>query len=414
MDDFRIWHNIVKLLLGSLIGTLVVIVIFYFPFGVFIGRTQLIVQASLFTGLMLLWRWYFSSFALHQRLQKRVLILGAGKAGQRLLEAIKNRPRSGLNTIGFIDDNPLLADREVAGLPVLGKSFQLPRLIKDLRLDLIVVAITHEKSQDLINILTKICWNGCQVIDMPSFYEFIASKIPIEHISDVWLYVNSLQNNKVRYLRVKRLIDIGFSLLSLAACWPLFLLLSVAIKLDSRGPVFYQQDRLGQNAVPFKIYKFRTMLENAEREGPKWASAGDRRITRVGRFLRKFRFDELPQLLNILKGDMSLIGPRPEREVFVKHFTELVKMPRLVRISTDSPEIMVSEVREKIPFYSYRLLVKPGLTGWAQVMYPYASSMEQTKEKLKYDLFYIKNMGIFLDLAILLKTLRIVILGWGT
>jgi lipopolysaccharide/colanic/teichoic acid biosynthesis glycosyltransferase len=351
---------------------------------------------------------------LHQRLQKRVLILGAGKAGQRLLEAIKNRPRSGLNTIGFIDDNPLLADREVAGLPVLGKSFQLPRLIKDLRLDLIVVAITHEKSQDLINILTKICWNGCQVIDMPSFYEFIASKIPIEHISDVWLYVNSLQNNKVRYLRVKRLIDIGFSLLSLAACWPLFLLLSVAIKLDSRGPVFYQQDRLGQNAVPFKIYKFRTMLENAEREGPKWASAGDRRITRVGRFLRKFRFDELPQLLNILKGDMSLIGPRPEREVFVKHFTELVKMPRLVRISTDSPEIMVSEVREKIPFYSYRLLVKPGLTGWAQVMYPYASSMEQTKEKLKYDLFYIKNMGIFLDLAILLKTLRIVILGWGT
>ena len=160
----------------------------------------------------------------------------------------------------------------------------------------------------------KIDFNGCQVLDMPSLYEFLAGKIPIEHISDIWFYFNSSQNSKFYYRRIKRLCDLLLSIFYLLLVSPLFLVIPVAIKLDSPGPVFFCQQRLGKDGKPFWIIKFRTMVDNAERDGPQWASQDDPRITRVGRILRKLRLDELPQLLNILKGEMSFIGPRPERE----------------------------------------------------------------------------------------------------
>src|SRR5208337_175427 len=175
-----------------------------------------------------------------------------------------------------------------------------------------------------------------------------------------------------------------------------------------------RQERLGQDGKPFQILKFRTMIQEAEQYGPQWACEADLRITRVGRVLRKMRLDELPQLLNILRGDMSFIGPRPERQVFIRKFQEPVPALRPGRRADDPPgELVHSGFKENIPYYSYRLLVKPGLTGWAQVMHPYSSSLEQTQEKLQYDLYYLKNMGFFLDLAILLKTIRIVLFGRG-
>ena len=183
------------------------------------------------------------------------------------------------------------------------------------------------------------------------------------------------------------------------------------IVLDSPGPAFFRQQRLGKDGKPFWIIKFRTMVEDAERDGPQWASQDDPRITRVGRMLRKLRLDELPQLLNILKGEMSFIGPRPERQVLVNTFQQLLPVFRKKRLGSNALEIRVCDYVEQVPHYSYRLLVKPGMTGWAQVMYPYAASQEETQEKLKYDLYYIKNMGFVLDLAILLKTIRIVLFG---
>jgi lipopolysaccharide/colanic/teichoic acid biosynthesis glycosyltransferase len=196
---------------------------------------------------------------------------------------------------------------------------------------------------------------------------------------------------------------------------PLFALIAAAVKWDSRGPVFYRQERLGYEGSSFQLIKFRTMIQDAENYGPQWASEDDPRITRVGRILRKFRLDELPQLFNVLKGEMSIVGPRPEREVFIREFRELVPACRLGRRATDpAGTVIPCGVKEKIPYYSHRLLVKPGITGWAQVIYPYASSLEQTKEKLQYDLFYVKNIGFFLDMAILLKTVRIVLFGRGT
>lgn len=414
-QDYRRWINLAKVMASVLVGTVVLIVIFYFPQGVFIGRTQLVLMAGIFTILMALGRWLFSALALPERLNRRLLILGAGKAGRRLLEGLRQRPKSGLVPIGFIDDDPKKNGVEIDGLPVLGNSTQLSDLLKQEKVDLVVVAVTHEKSQALVNALTKICWNGCQILDMPGFYEFLAGKIPVEHISDLWLYLQSLHTNKVYYRRLKRLVDTILALVGLIVTLPFFVFISILIKWDSGGPVFFRQERLGQEGRPFHIIKFRTMVEDAEKLGPCWANPHDNRITRVGRFLRKYRLDELPQLVNILKGDMSFIGPRPERPVFIQEFQELVPDLRPGRRASDSPNCLVQcGYKEKVPFYSYRLLVKPGITGWAQVMYPYASSLEQTMEKLKYDLYYIKNMGFFLDLAILLKTVRIVLFGRGT
>jgi lipopolysaccharide/colanic/teichoic acid biosynthesis glycosyltransferase len=196
---------------------------------------------------------------------------------------------------------------------------------------------------------------------------------------------------------------------------PLLALTALAVRWDSRGPIFYRQERLGYEGHPFQLIKFRTMIENAEANGPQFTTANDHRITRVGQILRKFRFDELPQLMNVIRGEMSIVGPRPEREMFIQEFREQLPTWRPGRRATDPPgKIIALGHREKIPYYSHRLLVKPGITGWAQVMYPYASSLEQTKEKLEYDLFYVKNIGFFLDMAILLKTVRTVLFGRGT
>jgi lipopolysaccharide/colanic/teichoic acid biosynthesis glycosyltransferase len=200
----------------------------------------------------------------------------------------------------------------------------------------------------------------------------------------------------------------------LALTWPLLILISLAIRLDSSGPVFFRQERLGQEGKPFQIRKFRTMVENAEESGPQFATSKDSRITRVGRILRILRLDELPQLLNILKGEMSFIGPRPEREIFVREFLAPVPEVRPGRRANDPPNTqVVCGYKERVPHYSYRLLVKPGITGWAQVMHHYTATLAETKEKLEYDLYYIKNMGLLLDLAILLKTIRIVLFGRG-
>jgi lipopolysaccharide/colanic/teichoic acid biosynthesis glycosyltransferase len=246
-------------------------------------------------------------------------------------------------------------------------------------------------------------------------FEHLAGRLPIDHLSDVWLLFNGLNKNKMYCRHLKRVIDLIVAGVLLVTHSFLLVLIAALVKLDSRGPVFYLQEREGYEGRPFKLIKFRTMIKDAEFNGPQFATENDPRITRVGLILRKFRLDELPQLFNVLKGEMSIVGPRPERETFSREFQELMPMNRVGRRANDPPGKMIAcGVKEKIPYYSHRLLVKPGITGWAQVMYPYAASLEQTKEKLEYDLFYVKNIGFFLDMAILLKTVRIVLFGRGT
>jgi sugar transferase (PEP-CTERM system associated) len=234
-------------------------------------------------------------------------------------------------------------------------------------------------------------FSGTRIIDLSSFYEHTWRKIPVFHLGASWFFLGegfSLVANRLR-LRFKRFFDILLSALLLAVTWPLMLLTALAVKLESPGDVIYRQIRTGKEGLDFTIYKFRSMRKDAESKGAQWAQTNDARVTRVGKFIRLTRLDELPQLWNVLKGDMSFIGPRPERPEFN------------------------SELAQKIPYYNLRHLVRPGLTGWAQILYPYGASIEDAREKLQYDLYYIKNFTFLLDLQILLKTINVVVLGKG-
>ena len=413
-QDFRRRESFSRVILSCLIGTLVAVILFCFPTWQLVPRNFVEWHAVAFVWLTALWRYSFSAAALPMRLQRKVLIIGAGTAGRQMAEALQNCSNCGLGVIGFVDDDPEKMGTSIQGVPVLGNSKQIQELIKDYSVGLVVVAITNEKSSALISSLGRLSFQGVPLTDMPGLYEFLTGKVPTDHISDIWLFLQSLNKRMLYYHHIKRLIDLVLAILLLAITWPFMLLIALAIKIDSPGPVFFRQERLGQEGRPFQIVKFRTMVENAESDGARWASVNDMRITRVGRVLRRVRLDELPQLYNILKGDMSFIGPRPEREVFVQEFLEPVPEYREGRRASDPAGAqIIYGYRERVPHYSYRLLVKPGITGWAQVMHKYAASMEETKEKLEYDLYYIKNMGFLMDLVILLKTIRIVLFGWG-
>lgn len=255
----------------------------------------------------------------------------------------------------------------------------------------VILAYEDMVPRDLANMLMEARLKGRRVYDAADFYERFMSKIPVRYVQDHWFVLSQgfdlLHHNMA--LKAKRVIDVVVALLLLAVTTPIMLLIAVVIKLDSPGPVIYAQIRTGQGGGLFKIFKFRTMRADAEKNGAVWAEKNDVRVTRVGRLLRKMRVDELPQIWNVLRGDMSFIGPRPERPNFNQ------------------------KLEKQIPYYDLRHLVKPGISGWAQVMHPYGASVEDAQEKLQYDLYYIKNYSIYLDLLIAMKTIRIVARGQG-
>jgi len=255
----------------------------------------------------------------------------------------------------------------------------------------VVEALQDKRSFFPTEELLKCRVAGVDVLEGTTFYETLTGKLPVTFINPSWLIFSSgFRKSNIKTL-IKRFMDILISFILMVLCSPLFLMTALVIKLDSRGAVLFVQDRVGQNKREYMMYKFRSMAENAEKmSGPVWAENNDARITRVGRVIRKFRIDELPQLWNVLVGNMSLVGPRPER----KHFTD--------------------QLEKAIPYYSERFSVKPGITGWAQVCYAYGSSVEDAIEKLNYDLFYIKNMSILIDLVIILRTIKTVLFGRGS
>jgi lipopolysaccharide/colanic/teichoic acid biosynthesis glycosyltransferase len=413
--DFRRRENISRVILSCLIGTIVAVLLYCFRSWRIIPRDLVEWLGVAFVWLTVLWRYSFSAFALPVRLQRQVLIIGAGEGGRWIAKIIKDYPNCGLAVKGFVDDDPEKFGATIDGLKVVGQSVMIEELVQQEKAGVVVLAITHEKSSLLLMTLNRLVMHGCEVIDIPHLYEFLAGKIPVDHISDIWLHFNNLTGHKLYYFKIKRLIDLVLAILGLLLTWPILILIGLAIRLDTSGPMLFRQQRLGYNAKPFQIIKFRTMKVGAEKDTPRWTGQQDSRITRVGSPLRKMHLDELPQLINIFKGEMSLIGPRAEWDIFAHESQEMVPEWRAGRRASDPPGYkVVTKYREKVPYYSYRLLVKPGITGWAQVMFPHAgSSMDDLKEKLQYDLYYIKNMGFLLDLAILMKTIRIVLFGHG-
>jgi len=318
---------------------------------------------------------------------RRVLVIGAGWAGRTIAEALAEHGNGTYQVVGFVDDDPAKREAvlEVADqkLPVLGDRHALRSLIPCQRVDTLVLAITREVNGHLLQVLTDCLELGVEVIPMPVLYERLTGRIPIEHVGDNWYVAMPLDHPQTKPLNrvVKRAFDIVGATLGLLFLALAFPFIALAIYLDSPGPIFYTQERVGQGGRVFKVYKFRSMVPNAEQGQAVWAQENDPRVTRVGRILRKTHVDEFPQFINILKGEMSAVGPRPERPEFVE------------------------ELAREIPFYRVRHAVKPGMAGWGLVKYGYASSKEDAVAKLQYDLYYIKHQSLWLDLVILLKTI---------
>jgi len=352
----------------------------------------------LFVGLLLLlWRRLFSVINSTQRLAERVVILGEGPLAEALLHEIEMRPELGIRVAGRaqMTGNGTLADNHEHGetRPTLSQNTFCEDIAVDPKIrgiNRIVVAMEERRGNLPVDLLLSLKNRGVQVQDGNDVYESITGKVPIESIRLSWLLFSPGNAASRLFLIYKRSASLMSSTIGLLLSLPLVPFVVLAIKLSSPGRVLYRQSRVGRDGVVFRCYKFRTMLSDAEADtGPTWAKDDDPRITRVGRFLRKTRIDEIPQLLNVFRGDMSLIGPRPERPEFV------------------------AALNRQIPYYHLRHSVRPGITGWAQILYKYGSSVEDAKEKLRYDLYYIKNTSVGLDLLILLNTIKIVLLGRG-
>ena len=273
---------------------------------------------------------------------------------------------------------------------IIGNFKQISSICRTCQIDRVIVALDERRGSLPLDQLLSCRLKGIHVDDGISFSENLSGKLSVENLYPSAIIFSSGFRGVMVFKDVKRCVDLLASLLGLLLLLPLGLIIALLIKLDSRGPVFYMQERVGQDGKTFKILKFRSMTVDAEKDGPVWAAVNDQRVTRVGRWIRKLRLDEIAQLINVIKGEMSIVGPRPERPFFVK------------------------KLEKEVPFYAHRHAVKPGITGWAQILYPYGATREDAQEKLKYDLYYIKHMSPIMDLRIISETAKIVFLGKGS
>ena len=354
------------------------------------GRGILLIQMILAWVFFTVWRLIFSR-VFHRATEKNdVLILGAGHCGTTLCQLLDS-PFSPFRVVGILDDDPLKQHQAVGLTKVIGFTHQLEEFAASLGTKTAILAMSKKRPPQLIKQLLECRLKGVTILDMPAVYEQLTRRVPVEHIRDEWVIFATgfylVLNDYVQ--KIKRLIDFGVSSFLLLVSLPLMAMTALAIRLDSAGPIFFKQERVGKDDRVFTIWKFRSMQSDAEKDGAMWAGEKDPRITRVGKWIRLVRIDELPQFFNVFRGEMSLIGPRPERPEFVK------------------------QLEEKIPYYHLRHAVRPGITGWAQVSYRYGASVEDARFKLEYDLYYVKNMSLLLDLKILLRTIGVVLFGQG-
>ncbi|MDX2253611.1 MAG: TIGR03013 family PEP-CTERM/XrtA system glycosyltransferase [Nitrospira sp.] len=327
--------------------------------------------------------------AIFAGLVKRVLILGNGRLASQIVQLLKAKRTSRVLVVGYVDHEQSMAAESLGMDMFLGSTSQLYEIVERHQVDSIVVCLENRRTALPVETLLDLKAMGSEVVDGHSLYEEEAGCLHIDSLRPSALVFSTGFRKRMLTSSGKRLFDLAASTIGLVVAVPLFLLIGILIKLDSAGPVFYQQMRVGLRGQPYLIWKFRSMMNDAEKSGPRWAQAHDPRISRVGWWLRKTRLDELPQLINVLKGEMSLVGPRPERPVFVQ------------------------ELRTQIPYYDIRHAVRPGITGWAQIRFRYGASAEDAHSKLQYDLYYVKNLSIALDARILLETIRVVLLGEG-
>ena len=350
-------------------------------------RGMFVATLVLFGTFQYLWHIGFVSLANAPGLAQRVIVLGTGPLARKIGDLIlTTNHRHILQGYVNITGQPV----EVPAGAIVKNGRGLVTTMREEKARKLVVSLCERRGVFPLQDVMNCKFSGIEVVDAPSFYEEIAGKLLIENITPSWFIFSKGFRSTPAMKLFKRAFDIVFSLLGLALTTPLLPLAALVIRLDSRGPVFFRQVRVGERDKPFVLYKLRTMRQDAENgTGPVWAEKSDPRVTRIGQFLRKTRIDELPQFLNVLKGEMSFVGPRPERPEFVE------------------------QLKKVVPYYSERHFVKPGVTGWAQIRYPYGASVEDALEKLRYDLYYIKNTSLILEMLILFETIKVMLFGRG-
>ncbi len=379
----------VRFIASFAVGLIVMASIFYFA-DLFLGRGAFSLTFLVaFTGTAIT-RFLFLRFSDHEMLRRRVLLLGAGSRAAKV-EALE-KDVSGRSKFSLVGCLALTnADCCFNKAKILNDQGSILSIAKKHKINEIVVGVRERRNGGLPSDQLLECkLAGIEVVDLPSFFERETGQIQIESLNPSWMiFSDGFQRGSVKDM-AKLMFDVTVSSLLLLTTLPVFLVTAMLIWVESGRPILYRQERVGEYGRVFKVLKFRSMRKDAERDGvPQWAKKQDDRVTRVGRAIRKLRIDELPQVFNVLKGDMSFVGPRPERPYFVKDLTK------------------------KIAYYPSRHTVKPGITGWAQIRYPYGASVEDALQKLQYDLYYVKNHTLFLDLIILLQTMQVILFGKG-
>ena len=373
------------------IATALLLVIYYATYPALAAYRGVLVSAlALGSTLLVAWRLLLGWSLGRRAFSERVLIVGSDKGAMGLARELLERRHLGYQIVGFLDIDPATKGKSLINPKVIGTPSEVFALSLQHRVDRVVVAQSDTRGKLDMDQLLTCKTSGISVETCSDYFERLTGKIMLANLRKSWLIFSDGFLVVPSTQAVKRLGDTVGALFGLVLAAPVLLLTAVAVRLDSPGPIFYRQQRVGRGGRLFTIWKFRTMCQVAETAGaPRWAAEDDPRITRVGRWLRKLRLDELPQLWNVLRGDMSLVGPRPERPAFVEQLSEMS------------------------PFYTQRLVVRPGITGWAQIRAPYAGTFEESLDKLSYDLYYVKNLSIALDASILASTLRIVLFGRG-
>jgi sugar transferase (PEP-CTERM system associated) len=392
--DFVIMHDRRELVLRMIQALGLAWVALAFSFYLFphlmIGRGVSLIALPLALFVMVGWRLSIHWFLGHPQIGERILIVGSGPLAVELAREALGRPDAGFRIVGFADNDPEMVGKSLINPRVVGLSSEMGKIVHRENIDRIVVAMGERRGQFPTEQLLQLSLSGnVSIEEGASFYERLTGRVHLDMMRPSWL-IFSGRGRQARLNAVVRVIlHRAVALIGAILSLPIAILTAILIKIDSRGPVLYRQERVGRNGRSFMVMKFRSMRTDAEKDGPVWARSADDRVTRVGRIIRKIRVDEIPQFWNILKGEMNFVGPRPERPHFV------------------------AQLAQEIPYYEQRHLIAPGLTGWAQIKYPYGSSIEDARQKLQYDLYYIKNQSLALDAAILFETIKTILFGRG-
>ncbi len=394
--DFVVMHDrrelVLRLVQALGLAWIGLALLIYLVPAMLIGRGVSLFALPLALFLMVAWRVSALWLLGHPSVGERILIVGSGTQAIETAREVLERRDTGYRIVGFVDNKPELLGVSLVNPRVIGLTNEMGAVVKREGVNRIIVAMGERRGQFPTQELLDLSLSGDVVIEeCASFYERLTGRVHLDMMRPSWL-IFSGRGRQARLSGVVRLaVHRGAALVGGIVSFPIALMTALLIKLESPGPIFYRQERVGQSGRTFNVIKFRSMRTDAEKDGPVWARVGgDDRVTRVGRVIRKIRVDEIPQFWNILRGEMNFVGPRPERPHFVR------------------------QLAEEIPFYDQRHLIPPGLTGWAQIKYPYGASIEDARQKLQYDLYYIKNQSLVLDAVILFETVKTILFGRGT